>query len=137
MKILGLDYGEKRIGVAISDELAMFAHPFTTLDKKDIGLLTGIIEKERIDSIVVGMPLNLNGSYSQKAKEVLDFVKEIKKSVKIPVFTWDERFSTKEAERALIACDVSRKKRKKVLDKSSARVILQGYLDYIKAKKDV
>jgi len=136
MKILGLDYGEKRIGIAISDELGIFAHPLTTVDARELDKITDIIKKNSIEVVVIGKPLNLNGTSSKKTQEVQDFIAQLRKTIKIPVYAWDERFSTKEAERILLDSDVSRKKRKRVLDKISARIILQGYLDSIR-KKDV
>jgi putative Holliday junction resolvase len=132
MKILGVDYGDKRMGVAISDEIGLLAHPLTTIADRNLNMLLDVIKENQIEAVVVGKPLNMNGTYSSKTREVLNFINELKKIVNIPVHEWDERLSTKEAERFLIGFDLSRKKRKGILDKSSARIILQGYLDSIR-----
>lgn len=137
MKILGIDYGTERIGLAISDELGLMAHPFKTIGHKELNVLIEIINKEGIDAVVVGKPIRLNGSYSDKTREAIDFAERIKRLLKIPVHMQDERFSTKEAGRTLLDANISRKKRKKIIDRSSARVILQAYLDANKTKKDV
>ncbi len=137
MKILGVDYGNKRMGLAISDEIGLLAHPLTTIADRNLNMLLDVIRENQIEAVVVGKPLNMNGTYSGKTREVLNFINEIKKIVNIPVHEWDERLSTKEAERLLIGFDLSRKKRKGTLDKSSARIILQGYLDSIRIKQNV
>jgi putative Holliday junction resolvase len=137
MKILGVDYGDKRMGIAISDEIGLLAHPLTTIADRNLNMLLDVIKENQIEAVVVGKPLNMNGTYSSKTREVLNFINELKKIVNIPVHEWDERLSTKEAERLLIGFDLSRKKRKGILDKSSARIILQGYLDSIRIKQNV
>ncbi len=137
MKILGLDYGEKRIGIAISDELGLLAHPLKVIDNKDQDMLIDILKENSIERVVIGKPLNLDGTHSKKTEETLGFVELFKKKTDVPVITWDERFSTKEAQRNLVGFDVSRKKRKKVIDKMAAQIILQGYLDSIRTMKDV
>ncbi|MBW1823411.1 MAG: Holliday junction resolvase RuvX [Deltaproteobacteria bacterium] len=141
MKILGLDVGSKTIGVAVSDELGIIAQGVTTLKRKgvnhDITQLLKVIEEQRAEKVVVGLPKNMNGSLGQSAKMVLTLLEELEKSVDIPVITWDERLSTVAAERALLEADMSRKKRKKVIDKVAALIILQGYLDNQKRMKDL
>jgi putative Holliday junction resolvase len=133
MRILGLDVGSKTIGVAVSDELNLIAHGVTTLKRKgkrlDIKDLLGMIEELKVEKVVVGLPKNMNGSLGPSAKMVLSLVEELKKFVDLPIITWDERLSTVAAEKVLLEADVSRKKRKRVIDKVAALLILQGYLD--------
>ena len=141
MKILGLDVGSKTIGVAVSDELGIIAQGVTTLKRKgvnhDITQLLKVIEEQRAEKVVVGLPKNMNGSLGQSAKMVLTLLEELENFVDIPVIAWDERLSTVAAERALLEADMSRKKRKKVIDKVAALIILQGYLDNQKRMKDL
>lgn len=141
MKILGLDVGSKTIGVAVSDELGIIAQGVTTLKRKgvnhDITQLLKMIEEQRAEKVVVGLPKNMNGSLGQSAKMVLSLLEELKKSVDIPVIAWDERLSTVAAERTLLEADMSRKKRKQVIDKVAAIIILQGYLDNQTRMKDL
>jgi len=141
MKILGLDVGSKTIGVAVSDELGIIAQGVTTLKRKglnhDITQLLKVIEEQRAEKVVAGLPKNMNGSLGPSAKMVLTLLEELEKSVDIPVITWDERLSTVAAERTLLEADMSRKKRKKVIDKVAALIILQGYLDNQARMKDL
>ena len=133
MRILGLDVGSKTIGVAVSDELNLIAQGVTTLKRKglrlDIKDLIRMIEEFKVEKVVVGLPKNMNGSLGPSAKMVLSLVDELKKFVDLPIITWDERLSTVAAQKALLEADVSRKKRKQVIDKVAALLILQGYLD--------
>ncbi len=137
MRILGLDIGDKRIGIAVSDEMGWSAQALKTINcsstDEDIGQIKGIIEEYETDEIIVGLPLNMNGTSGFRAQKVQDFVSLLKKQVSIPVNTWDERLSTVEAERNLIDAGLSRKKRKDVVDMLAASVILQGYLDYLRS----
>lgn len=136
MRIIGLDVGEKRIGVAISDPLGIIAQGLTVIERKvpeeDICAIEDIINEFKADSIVVGMPINMDGTRGKSADKVTEFVNTLKTAVKIPVDTYDERLSTKESERFLISSDVSRKKRKNVIDKIAAQLILESYLERIK-----
>ncbi len=133
MRILGLDVGSKTIGVAVSDELSLIAQGVTTLKRKgkrlDIKELLRMIEELKVEKVVVGLPKNMNGSLGPSAKMVLSLIEELKKFVDLPIITWDERLSTVAAQKALLEADVSRKKRKQVIDKVAALLILQGYLD--------
>lgn len=141
MKIIGLDVGSKTIGVAVSDELGIIAQGVTTLKRKgmnhDVTQLLKVIEEQKAEKVVVGLPKNMNGSLGPSAKMVLTLLGELEKSVDIPVIAWDERLSTVAAERTLLEADMSRKKRKKVIDKVAALIILQGYLDNQKRMKDL
>ena len=132
-RILGLDVGRKRIGLAISDGLGLTAQPLSLLKRKDISRdlaeLKKIIAARDIKKIVVGLPLNMNGSVGEMAIEILDFVELLKDNLILPVITWDERFTSLQAKTLLLEANVSRRKRKEVIDKLSAQLILQGYLD--------
>jgi len=145
MRILGLDIGEKRIGVAISDELEIMAHGLRVLTRKGLGEshaklsedikdLKGIIEDCKVEEIIVGLPINMNGTMGDAANRVIEFVRSLKSNISIPVKTWDERLTTSQGEKILISADVSRKKRKKVIDKLAAQILLQSYLDYRKRR---
>lgn len=132
MRIMGLDVGDKTIGVALSDALGWTAQGLevirrSTLDK-DLERLQEIIKEYEVEEIVVGLPKNMNGTLGERAQKVLDLVEIFKESLGLPIKLWDERLSTVEAERMLIQADVSRAKRKKVIDKMAACVILQSYL---------
>lgn len=136
MSIIGIDYGDKKIGVAITDELTGDAHPLkvvpTAIGLKELKKL--IAEYGNVEKLVVGMPYNLKDEVAFKAKQVVLWIDTLKKEVQLPVETWDERFSTSEAKDILLKADVSRKKRKEVIDKMAACIILQSYLDAKKEK---
>ena len=133
MRILGIDYGTKRIGLAMSDELMITAQPFRILYRtalpEDLAKIAGVVADHGITEIVMGFPLNMNGTQSAKTKEVVVFMDELARAVTVPIKTWDERLSTAQVERSLIDADMSRAKRKKITDKLAAQVILQSYLD--------
>ncbi len=132
MRVLCLDVGEKRTGVAVSDALGMTANGIKTIESKDpIIEIKKIIDdyQEEIGSIVVGMPRMMDGTVGVQGETVLEFVKELKKETPLPVTLWDERLSTVTAEKVLIETNISRKKRKGLRDKVAATVILQNYLD--------
>lgn len=133
MRILGIDIGTKRIGIAMSDELFFTAQSSLTLyrnsPERDMEEIKRIIKENEVGEVVVGMPLNMNGSSGVKAKEAAEFADLLSKAVNIPVKTWDERLSTVQAQRTLLDADLSRAKRRRVIDKLAAQVILQSYLD--------
>jgi len=132
MRILGLDVGSKTIGVAVSDELGMTAQGLKVIRRSakedDLREILAIIAQWNVDKIVVGLPKNMNGSLGKQADTVLEWIDALKNRTSIPVETWDERLSTVEASRTLLQADLSRKKRKEVIDKLAAVIILQGYL---------
>ena len=134
MRIMGLDFGAKSIGIAISDEAGLIASPRDTLRRsnreKDIAWLTELARREGVEEILVGMPLSLDGSEGPQAQKVMKFIKRLKLHSGLDVRPWDERLTTVAAERALIEGNVSRARRKKVVDQVAAALILQGYLDY-------
>ncbi len=133
MRIMGLDVGDKTIGIALSDLLGWTAQPLTVLRrtslKQDLEELARICREQEVEKIVVGLPRNMNGTYGPRAQLVMEFKEKLEQALGLPVETWDERLSTAAAERTLLAADVSRARRKQVVDKLAAVVILQGYLD--------
>lgn len=133
MRALGLDVGTKTIGVAVSDGLGITAQGVTTIIRqsyeKDLAALNGYIEEFEAGEIVVGLPKSMDGSIGPQAEKVLEFVERMKRAIDVPVVMFDERLSTALVQKALIQADVSRKKRKKVVDMLAAQVILQGYMD--------
>ena len=128
--------GSKRIGIAISDELTITAQGLNTIEsesEKDlISKLKDIIKSEGVKEVVIGLPLNMNGSTGPQAKNAIKFCGLLKEEISIPVKLWDERMTTMEVERIMIEADISRHKRKKKIDKLAAQVMLQSYLDSIK-----
>lgn len=132
-RVMGLDLGDKTIGVAISDPLLITAQGLKTIRreniKKDIAELKNIIAKYNITKIVMGFPKNMNNTVGPQGEKVLDFVEELKKRIDIEIILEDERLTTAIAEKILIHGDVSREKRKKVIDTVAATYILQTYLD--------
>lgn len=131
MRILALDIGTKRIGVAISDEEHIIARGIGGIERngKEIEKIKEIIKKYEVEGIVYGLPLKMDGSISAQTEVVVSFISKLKEEVSIPLYPWDERLTTKQAETILIEADISRKKRKKLIDKLSAQIILQNYLD--------
>ena len=138
MRIMALDVGERRIGVALSDILGITAQPLMTYNradnnqKADILGLCELIKKHEVEKLVVGLPKNMNNTIGFKAEEVQNFIKALQKEIDIPIEWVDERLTTVSAERTLLEADVSRKKRKKVIDMMAAVVILQNYLDSLR-----
>jgi putative Holliday junction resolvase len=133
MRTMGLDIGSHTIGVAISDELGITAQGLKTLKRKsmeeDLKEIATIIRQFEIEKIVAGLPKNMNGTLGKQAEIVLKWVEVLKDKIHVSVETWDERLSTVEASKVLLEADLSRRKRKKVIDKLAAVLILQGYLD--------
>ena len=133
MKILGLDYGEARIGVAISDALGFIANPLDTICEKDrneqLKKVSEIVKKYGVERIVVGNPKRMDGTLGHRAQYTQEFAKDLSELTGIPFVMWDERLSSTEAHRILDDGGVSGKKRKTKVDKIAAVIILQGYLD--------
>lgn len=133
MRVMGLDIGTKRIGVAVSDETGTLAQGRGIVtresDNQAIDQIKSIIEEYKVGEIVAGLPLNMDGTKGERARDCEEFSGRLEKETGLPVKLWDERLSTKEVEDVLIAADVSRDKRKKVTDKLAAQIILQNYLD--------
>lgn len=139
MRIMALDVGSRTIGIACSDALLMTAQGIETIRRtsleNDFNRLRELISEYEVHELVVGMPKNMNGTKGDRAEKTEEFVEKMKAAIDLPVTFWDERLSTVMAERQLIAADVSRKKRKGVIDKMAAVVILQGYLDRLQFSK--
>ena len=137
MRILALDVGDRRIGVAISDDLCLIAHPWKVIERKslkeDISHLRRIVEDEKTQEMIVGMPLNMDGTSGRQAEKVKGFVTHLKSEFSLPIKIWDERLTTVAAERPLREAGLSGRKRRKVIDKLAACFILQNYLDSRKA----
>lgn len=132
-RALGVDYGERHIGLAISDELGVLALPLMTLPAQNSGQVIRDILKlcaeKKVGTIVVGLPLNMDGSRGPVAQAVERFVEELRRHTNLAVKVWDERLSSAQVERVLLEADLSRSRRKKLTDKLAAQVILQSYLD--------
>jgi putative Holliday junction resolvase len=138
MRIMGLDLGGRRIGVAVSDELNLTAQPLTLIKRtsveKDVSGILQIASEYSVGAIVVGLPLMMDGSKGQQARLVERFMERLREKTSMPVEGWDERLSTAAVTRMLIEGDVTRTRRKGVVDQLSASYILQGYLDMKKAR---
>jgi len=138
-RILGIDWGEKRIGLALSDPLGIIATGLSTVEKKLgfdlISYIKQLIAEQEIAKIILGFPKNMDGSVGPKGKEVLAFKESLEKAIDIPVILWDERLTTVSAQRSLREAEVKMKKGKKFLDKIAAVLILQNYLDHVYHKK--
>ena len=131
--LMGLDLGTKTIGVAISDRLQTVATPRETIKRKKFGIDAGAIDRliadNQIAGIVLGLPMNMDGSEGPRAQSTRAFARNLTARIAVPIFFWDERLSTVAAERALLEADMSRKKRADVIDNVAASYILQGVLD--------
>ncbi|CAM3517560.1 Holliday junction resolvase RuvX [Paenibacillus lupini] len=133
MRTMGLDYGDRNIGVAVSDAFGWTAQGLETVQKRrDGGELTRIAEivkEHEVTEIVVGLPKNMNNTIGPRGEISMAFAEQLQQTLNLPVHLWDERLTTVSAERTLLEADVSRKKRKLVIDKMAATLILQNYLD--------
>jgi putative Holliday junction resolvase len=132
-RILALDHGTKRIGVALSDELGWTAQPLETFERRtlerDIAHIGELVRTHDVGRVLLGLPLRLNGEEGPAARSIHEFVARLGEALPVPVVTWDERLTTKTAEELLIAADVSRKKRRGVVDRVAAAILLQSYLE--------
>ena len=133
MRIMGLDFGTKRIGVSLSDELYLTAQGADTIYRKDIKAdldeIARVIKDNNVIEVVVGLPISMNGTHSQKTREVLEFVDILSKAITVPVKTWDERLTTVQAQRAMMEAGMNSFKRRHLADKVASGLILQSYLD--------
>ena len=133
MRILALDHGTKRIGVAISDELKSIAQPLEFIPAAPFAdflfRLKELLREKQVELILVGMPRNMDGSYGPAALKVQDFVAALRAAVTVPIQTWDERLTSVQANRFLLEANVRRQKRKQKADKTAAALLLQSYLD--------
>jgi putative Holliday junction resolvase len=133
MRILALDHGTKRIGLAVSDELKMIAQPLEYILAEPFApfleQLKKILTEKEVDLILIGMPRNMDGSYGPAAQKVETFVAALKTAVTVPIKLWDERLTSSQANKILIQGGVRRDKRKEKVDKMAAAILLQSYLD--------
>lgn len=133
MRILALDHGTVRIGVAVSDELRMLATPLQYIPAEPLSdfieRLRSLLREKEVGQIIVGMPRNMDGSMGPAADKVRQFIETLRSTVQVPIRTWDERLTTTQANRMLIQGNVRRKARKQVVDKMAAAILLQSYLD--------
>lgn len=138
MRKLGIDYGSKYIGLAVSDRTNTIAQSKEVLKKNDLKDILTILKKYisnyEIDELVVGMPTSLNGTKGPRAKKTDEFINFLNNHLEIKVTEWNERYTTMIAEKSMIEADLSRKKRKQLVDKIAAALILQNYLDYLNKK---
>ena len=132
-RTLGLDVGDRRIGVAMSDPMGYTAQRLTLLERhtleRDVRAIETLVNEHEAQGIVVGLPLNMDGSIGDQAKKVMAFAETLKARLACPVHLWDERLTTMQGERSLLETDTSRRKRKQVIDQVAAQLILQHYLD--------
>jgi putative Holliday junction resolvase len=130
-RILGIDHGDVRIGIAMSDPTEFLASPLCVLDSTNAGIdqIVALIAEHEVKKIVIGLPRNMDGSYGSATEKVRKFVEKLKTKTDVPVFEWDERMSTVSAHNALREAGLDGKQRKGVVDKVAAQIILQNYLD--------
>ena len=130
---LGLDIGDRRIGIALSDPLGIMASPHSTLertkDADDVAQLAKLVADQQVGTVVVGLPLRTDGKPSEQAERMREFAEKLRRAVPVPFVEIDERFTTKQAEQALLSGDLSRRDRKQRIDKVAAALILQHHLD--------
>ena len=137
MRIIGLDYGTKTVGVAVSDSLCITAQAVETITRKEenklrqtLARIEALIDEYNVEEIVVGLPKNMNNTIGERAEACRDFADKLERRTGLPVIMWDERLTTVSADNVLKECGVRRENRKAVVDKIAAVFILQGYLDY-------
>ncbi len=133
MRVLGLDYGDRRIGVALSDVFGWTAQGLEMIERKqegdDIRRIEQLVREHEVDTIVVGLPKNMNGTIGPRGEICMAFAEQLRQMLSLKVEMWDERLTTVAATRTLLEADVSRRKRKQVVDKMAAALLLQNYLD--------
>ncbi|MFD2116424.1 Holliday junction resolvase RuvX [Paenibacillus yanchengensis] len=134
MRVLGIDYGDRNIGIAVSDAFKWTAQGLEVVTKRrdegELERIAQLIHEHEVSEIIVGLPKNMNGTIGPRGEISIAFAKQLEDKFGIPVHLWDERLTTVAAEKLLIDADVSRKKRKAVIDKMAATIILQNYLDF-------
>ena len=139
-RLLGIDLGQARVGLAISDELGMLAHPLETFPaenpKKLMERVAAIVRDRKIEQVVVGLPRNMDGSTGPAAEEALAFVEKLRPQLSCPVVTWDERLTTVAANRALHEAGRKTRTTRNHVDQVAAQMILQGYLDYLQLQRE-
>jgi len=132
-RILAIDHGTKRMGIALSDEMGMIAQPLEFILAEPLSdfftRLNQIIIEKQVERVLVGMPRNMDGSYGTAALKVQEFIASLKETISVPIKTWDERLTSAQANRLLIQAEVRRDKRKQRVDAAAAAILLQSYLD--------
>lgn len=143
MRIMGLDYGSKTVGVAVSDALCITAQGIETIERKEenklrktLARIEELAKEYEVDRIVLGFPKNMNNTVGERGEKTLEFKAMLERRSGLPIIMWDERLTTVEAERTLIESNVRRENRKKYIDKIAAVFILQGYLDSLSMRQD-
>lgn len=138
MRILGLDIGEKRIGIAMSDPLGIIASPLTKIDstvtRTAIAAIVELVHKHEVERIIAGLPYSLDGSMGPQAHRVANFINKLSKRLDIPIETWDESYTTVAAEGKMLEAGIRKDKRKKQIDAAAAALILQEYLDTVRTE---
>lgn len=138
MRIMALDVGDRTIGVAASDELGIAAHPVTVIRRTsleaDLRRVRELVEEYEASEVVVGLPISMAGGEGTQAQKVREFIESLEPAIPVPVVTWDERLTTAQAEKIMIAGDASRARRKQVIDKIAAALILDSYMSAKKAE---
>jgi putative Holliday junction resolvase len=133
MRILALDHGTKRIGVAVSDELKLIAQPLEFVPAEPfpafLARLKVLLSEKEVELVLVGMPRNMNGTYGPAAAKVQEFITQLREAIGVPIKTWDERLTSAQANRLLIEGNVRREKRKEKVDQMAAAILLQSFLD--------
>jgi putative Holliday junction resolvase len=136
MRLIGLDYGTKTVGVALSDALGFTAQPIETITRKSsnklrqtLARIEALINENQVEKIVLGNPKNMNNTEGDRVAETLQFKEQLERRTGLPVVLWDERLTTAESERILMASGVRRENRKSVIDQMAASIILQSYMD--------
>jgi len=131
-KALGIDLGDARVGVAVSDDLGMLAHPLETISTQSTNVVKRVLalaSERSVETIIVGMPRNMNGSHGPASDKAKAFIEELRRETTLPVVSWDERLSTVSAQRALQEAGRNTRKQKSVIDQVAAQIILQSWLD--------
>jgi putative Holliday junction resolvase len=131
-KALGIDLGDARVGVAVSDDLGMLAHPLETISTQSTNVVKRVLalaSERSVETIIVGMPRNMNGSHGPAADKARVFIEELRRETTLPIVAWDERLSTVSAQRALQEAGRNTRKQKSVIDQVAAQIILQSWLD--------
>ena len=133
IRILGIDYGERRIGLAISDPLQIIATPLKVVDRKKTPKIfqeiKDLVKEKNISTVVVGFPLTMKGTFSKQTEATVEFIEKLKELLEVPIYTVDERMTSKEAEKILIQKGIKTGHNKSAVDQTSAIIILQEYLD--------
>lgn len=137
MRFMGLDVGDRRIGVALSDEQGLIAFPLEVIDRTsradDVRRIKELVERYGVQRVVVGVPKTLSGRLGLQAEKVLKFLEALHVASPVPVVPWDERLTTVQVEKLLVIADLGRRKRRKVVDKLAASLILNSYLSSLKS----